>query len=1090
MEPAMPVHPSARPPRPPIRVIASPHPEALEAELAARVAEVKREAPLAPVLIIAPSVLLLDRLRRVLAERLGAALNLVFLYHRRIAEETLAAFPSPGADALRVASPALLDRLLEGALARSEGSLREYARAWPGARRALLATLRDLRDARVRPADLLRPAVQDGDAEEIADLPAIYEPQVPAWGARFRQVYHHGAYDLIGVHADLVAALAARVPVTWLIPAAERAPAFALGRRLAERVAPGVSVSWAAGAPAPDTPAGRVTSLFDETGSFDEPLPPRALELFHAQGSRAEATHAARLALAAVADDKIAPDEIAILARGMDAQAPLLLPALRAHGLRFRTSASRPLSSDPSVQAFLSLLRALQGDLERRAVVDLLRAPAFRARRVLDGTDLPFTPDVWDRWSRGAGVIRGRAMWVDAVAAWLAERRRRFPDDPEGEARDRDRLQALTRVVEVLLEESARWRAAPARWDAQAGAVRAAAARFLDPFGGEGDAGSEAVLDLLEDLARLDLIQAVAPAGSPSPARALEFLEEAIAGAARREADDDPDGVRVLDLLQARAVPFRRVILLGFNEGVLPRHLTEDPFLPDAFRKRLAETLRRAVPVRSESEQEDRALLALLVAGAEERLAIGWQRAGDDGRARTPSLALREITRLQLGVPDLDRVLEDPEGALSLPSHPREAVAQALAREGRLTGTEAAVGAACGVAGFGATAAAPVRALREALGRMDGGIAAGLDLIERTEDWRGDDLTHDGIIGLAVAPLLKGRTSVTALEQMGRCPLAFFFRYVLGVREMDDPAEASELEMREMGAAVHDLLRRVYDRLVSEEAFALPADRLAGRGRALVREIWDDVFRAPAARIGGTLPLLWEVEAARWREEVEAFVALDLETLAREGAVPVAREQDIEEEIDWGGGPSGRSVAIRARLDRIVTGRDGRARVGDYKTRGNPKYPVELRTMLRGQALQIPLYVRLAERWLARAGHRAGGVGGEILALGPEISPEARFTAAGSHAPDPGKFAKCQPGIDETVAVLLAQTAAGNFPMESGRHCDYCPYRHGCRRTHPPSQARIDRAPSLARLRNLRSKTQRKTLLSDLAGNGERGGEP
>jgi hypothetical protein len=94
MEPAMPVHPSARPPRPPIRVIASPHPEALEAELAARVAEVKREAPLAPVLIIAPSVLLLDRLRRVLAERLGAALNLVFLYHRRIAEETLAAFPS------------------------------------------------------------------------------------------------------------------------------------------------------------------------------------------------------------------------------------------------------------------------------------------------------------------------------------------------------------------------------------------------------------------------------------------------------------------------------------------------------------------------------------------------------------------------------------------------------------------------------------------------------------------------------------------------------------------------------------------------------------------------------------------------------------------------------------------------------------------------------------------------------------------------------------------------------------------------------------------------------------------------------------
>jgi RecB family exonuclease len=769
----------------------------------------------------------------------------------------------------------------------------------------------------------------------------------------------------------------------------------------------------------------------------------------------------------------------------MDAHAPLLLPALRAHGLSFKTSATRPLSSDPGAQAFLSLLRALHGDLERRAVVDLLRAPAFRSQALLEGTGLPFTPDVWDRWSRGAGVIRGRAMWVDGIEAWLAERRRRFSEDPERTAREKARLQALARVVDALGEEAARWGAAPARWAAQADAIRDAAARFLDP---SGDPGGEAVLGFLADLAQLDAVHAIAPAGSPSPGRALEFLEDAVAGAGRREADDDPDGVRVLDVLQARAIPFRRVILLGFNQGVLPRHLTEDPFLPDETRKRLAETLRRPVPAKSESEHEDRALLALLVAGAGERLTVGWQRAGDDGRVRAPSLALREIARLQRGLPDLDLVLKDPDGALSLPSHPREAVRQTLARHGRLTYPEAAVGAACGVAGSERTATAPVRALRKALGREDGGVAAGLDLIARTEDWGGDDLTHDGIIGSAGVAPLTGRISVTALEQMGRCPLAFLLRHVLGVREMDDPAEAGELEAREMGSLVHDLLRRVYDRLDAERAFAPPADRLAESGIAAVRELWNEVFRGPAARIGGAFPLLWEVEAARWREEVEVFVARDLEALAKEGALPVAREQDVETE--FGGGPGQRPVTVRARIDRIVAREDGQARVGDYKTRGKPKSQVEPRFMLRGQALQIPLYVRLAERWLAREDRPAAEVGGEILALGPDIDPDARFASVGSHAPDPKKFRKIQPGIDETIAVLLAEAAAGNFPMAPDRHCGYCAFRQGCRRSHPSSLARIAAAPSLATLRKLQRKTQRQPLLSDLPDDTKNGANP
>ncbi len=1088
-----------------MRAIASPFPTVLEEQLASSLASLKKEDPLAPVLVVAPSILLLDRLKRSLSRKLGAALGVEFLYHRGVAEEVTRQREDPAAVPLMLADSGLLERLLSGAIKQGDSPLRAYARSWPGALRALLSTFRDFRDAGVDPAMLGK---RSGADKTENDLFSIYQdyvaalrrleghgltdgaglieaalPEAAQWARRYAHVFHHGAYDLIGVHAELMRRISQGTPVTWLIPADPEAPAFEMGRKFIAALGDNLDIVWP---PAPSdlgAPAVRATAMFGASTSFDAPMPSGAVELFHTQGPDAEAQHAVRLALRAVTDEGIPPEEIAIVARDIQTYAARLLHALEAAGLSGRVHAIKPLSSDPGVQAFIMILRSLLGDFARQPLTDLMRSPAFMGEAIARERGLPFSPDVWDRWSRGAGVIRGHDMWTDGISGWLTERQRnraRFGGESDI-GREEKRFAGLKCIVDALDAARIKWVGTRARWRDQALAIRDLASQFLQPFNGEPDGAAEQVFAILEDLARLDKIAETVPIEAASPENAFAFLQAAIFPAALRPDERAPSGVRIIDLMQARCVPFEHVILIGFNQGVIPRKLTEDPFLPDEARQRLRHLIGRPIPIKGEGEIEERILLALLVSGTGRRLSIGWQRADADGKARSPSLALREIARIREGEPAIDLILQNPEAALRLRTHPGEALKQVMAMDDRLSPGQGLIGAGLGLAGRGSAPGEAVRALRTTLDRTDKSLLYGIDLMERIEAWRGKDLTCDGIVGPEAAALLSSRLSVSALERLGRCPLSFFMRDILHVREMDTVSEEGEIEAYEMGDLVHLLLEKTYARLAAESLFDAGKEKLVARGLALVGELWDEVFQGPRRRIGRSLPLRWEIESSLWRSEVEAFLRADLDHFAAGGGHPIALEKILEESIRIPRSGSGDELAITARLDRVIRYADGSVRVGDYKTSGNPANRIDPKSMLRGEELQIPLYVLAAERWLDAQGEGSGGVDGEILALGPGIAAENRYTETGPQAVDPKKFLKIRAGVQETLHVLIENARAGNFPMNPSRRCDYCPYRRGCRRTHPPSHARLEAEESLGELRRARGKIQKKPMLADVS---------
>lgn len=135
-----------------------------------------------------------------------------------------------------------------------------------------------------------------------------------------------------------------------------------------------------------------------------------------------------------------------------------------------------------------------------------------------------------------------------------------------------------------------------------------------------------------------------------SLAEAIGWLERAVAGSTLRMQDDDR-GIRVLDLMQARGLTFRRIHWVGMNSGLFPRRARREPILGESLRRRLIRASGRPLAVESPEGSAEHLLLALVIGSATEQMDFSWQRADEAGHAKVPpsrcarSLASRRDAR-------------------------------------------------------------------------------------------------------------------------------------------------------------------------------------------------------------------------------------------------------------------------------------------------------------------------------------------------------------------------------------------------------------------------------------------------------------
>ena len=1021
--------------------------EALEDAFASRIAELKRGVGAAPLLVVAPSRVLADRLERLLAVEknlplLGVHFHTFHSLAAAVVEE--AGFPDAALISDPVFHDAVVDRVLD--LAPSLGIAKELR---PKAlASAVRSSLRDLVDSGVDPklvaehfgSTLIQDAEEAGRLNALLALLALYEKELgrlgvlppsalvkyaaeaaPAseWLSGFGEILYYGFYDLTGLQLDFFEAVTSVRPSKLYFPYRQGHPAFRFSDDLFEQRLSGQTRIAAEGGGA-SVLGKSLDSLFDPSKPSIAVEPGRVV-IVSASGARDEAWAAAKEVLRLIGEG-VPPHEIAVIARSLEPYRLALAEAFAAEKLPLDLSCGEPVLRHPVAKAALDLLTLRERDFQARTVEDLAGSPYFTI----------VTPKRAARWRRLVDALGIRAGWLQwrgklepRIGADVELRPHRVREGLPGELIPAEDAQALWDFLSGLRETLG---GSPAKWSVRANEARALLAAHLalpdEALPAERDALA-AVAVALEELSGFDRLN--------EPCAWEDFLDafERKLSRATRDAGDGRLGIRALDAMDARGHRFRAVVMIGLKEKLFPRQVLEDPLLRDTARAALRHPAGYWIGRKAAGHEEERLLFYLAVASAKEKLVLIYPRSDEAGKASVPSTYLRELCRAAAlpapGESDTRRIPRQPAERLSSTSaellNPREAAMLAVLSGG---------------------VPDPVLAGADVQTKP---LPEELDRVSVLND-RGAPGAHDGLtrpIAAELAKLKKSGLSPTALDMYSTCPFRFFAARVLGLGEREEGSERGELTPQVRGLVYHAVLERFYASLTSEvwegvKDWGPAYDAAAGT-----------VFTENDWRALGLYPLLWESARIDMNARLRDFISWDLARLREAKLRPRLYETRLQ-----GAPPEGApgGVPWKGVADRVDVHDDAREfNVVDYKTRSSARWKNLPKQAAAGDLHQLPFYAELAGQALGD-GWKFGGA--QLLFLEVEDGEER---SAELSAEDWGL---ARGSFMNILAERVEAIGSGRFPIrpEDGErgHCSWCEFPTVCRKAHGPSRARALRA--------------------------------
>ncbi|WP_022836313.1 PD-(D/E)XK nuclease family protein [Salisaeta longa] len=254
---------------------------------------------------------------------------------------------------------------------------------------------------------------------------------------------------------------------------------------------------------------------------------------------------------------------------------------------------------------------------------------------------------------------------------------------------------------------------------------------------------------------------------------------------------------------------------------------------------------------------------------------------------------------------------------------------------------------------------------------------------------------YDGLLSAADYPALDpldpsyrgAPLSANRLQTLAASPYAYFVKYVLRVRPLNEPALHDEpwLDALRKGAILH----RAFEQFMREDPEALATDAAHERLMDHIDACIDDW--AARDHIGaGT-----SRDSIRKRLMLPARLFVESERQRADAFEPL--------HVEWGFGyrgarkrrgdagpfrlrlPDGAAVPLRGRIDRIDTAADGRLHLWDYKTGSRYSFDTEW-PLKHGETLQWALYGAVAHQHFDRPVAESGYAFFSVKEMGNRLS--------------------------------------------------------------------------------------------------------
>ncbi|HVN86901.1 MAG TPA: PD-(D/E)XK nuclease family protein [Candidatus Binatia bacterium] len=997
----------------------------------------RAHAPLAPLWVIVPTNLLRLQLGRAMAAGTAGHANLRCLTLLDLARELgEVSLLTSGARALsELAALALIRRLLRERPTVYFAALADR----PGLPAALLATFNDLADGEVdapRFYDFATALPSDSASrdrlEAVAQLYRAYREELervhlydrndlllaaaeraPVHRPPGGQVILYGFYDFTPLQRRLVAAVVRGSDAIAFMPW-EEGPRFAYATpTLTWLRSLGFALTLLADAPDVGSDVARAQRrVFDGPSELPSHSADGTLRVISAPGEGREVREIVRkiLELVRVSDWRF--DAIGVLLRARDPYAGELIDCLQRCGIPVYCEGGRPLTDTAAGRALLLLLRVLQEDFARPAVIEFATTASIPFTTLMaDGTRC--TPAQWDVLSAEAGIVAGAAQWTDRLAALRRRYATQQRDDEEPAPGLAARLGEIERCERFIKRLATDLAAIPRRgpWQQIVPALLDTFSRYVEPSD-----TAELIRRTIAPLATLDDV-----AGDAAIADLAAAVISALSSGSE-PVGTFGSGVFVGDIMPARGLSFRAAIIPGLVERTVPRPIAEDPLLRDEERQHLGERSGLFVAPKAAGVEEERLLFTLMLRSAQAAAVLTFPRLDTvTARDRLPSLFLLQTLTAVAGRRASYREFDEwdcvrrVELSRLLPPSLDDAIDRFeanLVRAGAVlqTGDVAALQALLACTFF----ATAVRAE----------MARG----------RPELTTYDGVF---VAPIVLQRLSAADWTLSARrvqayltCPFRFFLEHILQIEALDEPERIVTVSALSRGNLVHGILHLFYERAVGADLVPL-CDATRDRAEALMDDVATIRCRELEAEGLTGLPLAWQHQQRVLRRILRAFIAAEID--GADDFLPARFEQHFGDEagavrVEL---PDGEMVRLRGRIDRMDLAADGRGRVIDYKTSRASEVASDV---IEPATVQLPFYLHAVrtlfpERRWTRA---------DLLF----VNADTTFARAGLDAAAPAAQTSALAAV---LASVMRGIRCGYFPAGAPT-CRYCAFPAVCGR--------------------------------------------